>query len=98
MYTKPSPIMYTTSMDITITDFRRNLFDLVHQAMNGVEVHVTHKGTGFTVTPDRPVAADRLSRITPMKIINGSHGSLDGANEELMAEMTAEWERDWAEL
>ena len=81
-------------MELTITDFRRNLFNVVDQAMNGVEVHVTHKGRGFTIKPDVP-PQDRLSRIKPMKIINGS---LEGASEQLMKEMEAEWEKDWAEL
>ena len=87
--------MYTVFMDVTITEFRGNLFKLVEQAMNGVEVHVTHKGRGFTITPDRPVEGGRLSRIKPMNIINGS---LEGADEELMKEMEAEWEKDWAEI
>ena len=87
--------MYTSLMDITITEFRRNLFTLVEQAMSGVEVHVTHKGKSFTITPDRPVEGGRLSRIKPMNIIRGS---LEGASEQLMKEMEAEWEKDWAEI
>ncbi len=82
-------------MDVTITEFRRNLFDLVNQAMDGIEVHVTHKGKGFTITPDRPVESGRLSRIKPMNLIRGS---LEGASEQLMKEMEAEWEKDWAEI
>lgn len=81
-------------MDVTITEFRRDLFKLVEQAMGGVPVHVTHKGKGFTLKPDTPTA-DRLSRITPMNIIIGD---LETASAELMHEMEAEWEKDWAEL
>ena len=81
-------------MDITITEFRRDLFKLTEQAMNGVPVHVIHKGKGFTLVPDAP-AGDRLSRITPMHIINGD---LEEASALLMQEMEAEWEKDWAEL
>lgn len=95
MYIHDPPKMYTACMDVTITEFRRNLFQLVDQAMDGVEVRVTHKGKSFTLTPDRPVEGGRLSRIKPMNIIRGS---LEGANEELMKEMEAEWEKDWAEL
>ena len=86
--------MYTPSMDVTITQFRRDLFKLVEQAMHGVEVHVTHKGKGFTLKPDDP-PQDRLSRIKPMKIILGD---LDEAHDQLMKEMEAEWEKDWADL
>ncbi len=81
-------------MDVTITEFRRNLFSLVEQAMDGVEVHVTHKGKSFTLKPDLP-PGDRLSRIVPMNIIVGD---LKGASEQLMKEMEAEWEKDWAEI
>ena len=86
--------MYTENMDVTITEFRRNLFHLVEQAMSGVEIHVTHKGSGFTLKPDS-VLGDRLSRIKPMNIINGD---LEEASAQLFKEMEAEWEKDWAEL
>ncbi len=81
-------------MELTITEFRRDLFKAVEQAMNGIEVHVTHKGRGFTVKPDDP-APDRLSRITPVKTIIGD---LEEGHRQLMQEMEAEWEQDWAEL
>ena len=86
--------MYTVCMDVTITQFRRDLFNLVEQAMNGVEVHVMHKGKGFTVKPDE-APQGRLSRIKPLKIVRGS---LDGASEQLYEEMKTEWGKDWAEL
>ena len=86
--------MYTHAMDVTITQFRRDLFNLVEQAMNGMEVHVTHKGKGFTLKPDLP-PGDRLSRIVPMDIINGD---LEEASAALLKEMEAEWEKDWADL
>ena len=94
MYTFRPVTMYTRKMDVTITEFRRNLFTLVEQAMDGVEVHVTHKGKGFTLKPDGPVP-DKLSRLTPMDIIIGD---LETASAELMEEMEAEWEKDWADL
>lgn len=93
MYIPLTPGVYTRSMEVTITQFRRDLFNLVEQAMSGLEVRVTHKGKSFTLTPDKPV--DRLSRITPMNIITGN---LDEAHDELLKEMQTEWEQDWAEL
>ncbi len=79
-------------MDVTITQFRRDLFNLVEQAMDGVNVHVTHKGKGFTLKPDGP-APDRLSRITPLNLILGD---LDDRPDK--EEMRLEWEKDWADL
>lgn len=79
---------------MTITQFRQNMFTVVEQAINGMEVHVTHKGRGFTIKPDA-APEGRLSRIKPLQMIRGS---LEGANDQLLGEMTKEWERDWAEL
>ncbi len=81
-------------MDVTITEFRRNLFTLVEQALGGIEVHVTHKGKGFTLKPDGP-PPDKLSRITPMDIILGD---LEEAHDILMKEIQEEWAKDWADL
>ena len=78
-------------MEVTITQFRRDLFKLVEQALGGVEVHVTHKGKSLTLTPDIPV--DRLSRITPL---DGIIGDLDDRPDK--EAMRLEWEKDWADL
>ena len=92
MYTEIAPEVYTPLMEVTMTQFRRDLFNLVEQAMNGVEVHVTHKGKSFTLKPDGP-PVDKLSRLTPMDIIVGD---LDDRPDK--EEMRREWERDWADL
>ena len=77
-------------MEVTITQFRRDLFKLVDQAMKGTEVHVLYKGRGFTLKLDEPV--DRLSRITPL---DGIIGALDARPDK--EAMRLEWEKDWAE-
>ncbi len=92
MYTTALIAVYTGHMEVTITQFRRDLFNLVEQAMNGVEVHVTHKGKSFTVKPDHP-PPDRLSRITPIDLIIGD---LDDRPDK--EEMRRAWEKDWADL
>lgn len=94
MYTLSPATMYSVRMDITITEFRRNLFTVAEQAMNGVEVHIKHKGRSFTIKPEDPVP-DKLSRLTPMNLILGD---LETASAELMKEMEAEWEKDWVDL
>ena len=79
-------------MEVSITQFRRNIFDLVNQAMGGVEVWVTHKGSRFQVVPEvKPVS--RFSRITPMEIINPDSSEEDEL--EMKREMQREWEKDW---
>lgn len=79
-------------MELSITEFRRNLFSVVQKAMEGDEVWVRTRGRRFRILPEgkRP---DKLSRITPMQIINEAAGGLE--NTGLLEEMTREWEHDW---
>ena len=84
-----------TSMEVTITQFRKDMFDLVNKAMAGSEVWVTHRGRRFRIAPDgEPVS--RLARISPLEIINPT--SSQSAEDAMRDEMRAEWERDWSEL
>lgn len=79
-------------MEVTITEFRRNLFELANKAMAGDEVWVTHKGRRFKLAPEKPVG-DKLSRITPMEVINPDGPGLE--DESWKEEMRLEWEKDW---
>jgi antitoxin (DNA-binding transcriptional repressor) of toxin-antitoxin stability system len=86
-------------MEVSITQFRRDIFALVNQAMDGKEVWVIHKGRRFKVVPEiRP--GSRLSRITPLEVINPSTaaGSRKRNNQSLQEEMVRAWERDWSTL
>jgi antitoxin (DNA-binding transcriptional repressor) of toxin-antitoxin stability system len=91
-------------MEVPITQFRREIFSLVNQALDGSEVWITHRGRRLRVVPeDRP--ASRLSRIAPVEILNSGllnrtapvDDSEVGAEtkEETMAEMKKAWESDW---
>ena len=82
-------------MEVSITQFRRNIFDLVNQALEGSELWVTHKGHRFKLTPEKKTGG-RLSRITPLEIINPKFSKLNDSS--LLAEMTRAWEKDWADL
>lgn len=78
-------------MELSITEFRRNLFSVVQKAMEGDEVWVKTQGRRFRIVPEgkRP---DKLSRITPMQIVApGVDLTDDSWKEELMRE----WERKW---
>jgi antitoxin (DNA-binding transcriptional repressor) of toxin-antitoxin stability system len=79
-------------MEVPITQFRRDLFSLINQALDGREVWVTHKGRRLKIVPEGPPVS-RLSRITPMEVINYDKGGLE--NTGLLEEMTREWEADW---
>ena len=86
-------------MDVTITEFRRLLFSLANQALDGEEVWFTHKGRRIKIVPeDQPMS--RLSRITPIEIINPATPDLldAGRKAEMMAEIQKTWESDWETL
>ena len=86
-------------MEVPITQFRREIFSLANQALNGGEVWFTHKGRRIKIVPEgKPVS--RLSRITPMEVMVDPN--LDVNNPSFKAEMRAEmekkWEFDWEKL
>jgi antitoxin (DNA-binding transcriptional repressor) of toxin-antitoxin stability system len=82
-------------MEVSITQFRQDIFDLVSQALDGSEVWVTYKGRRFRIAPEnRPTS--RLARITPLEIVNSEGLGLD--DPSLREEMTHAWEQDWSEL
>jgi antitoxin (DNA-binding transcriptional repressor) of toxin-antitoxin stability system len=81
-------------MEVTITQFRRELFDLVNQAMNGAEVWVTHKGRRFRIEPEKPKGS-KLARLTKCDYLVNVDVPDDGL---LLKEMTKAWEKDWDEM
>ena len=82
-------------MDVSITQFRKGIFEFVNQALAGGEVWVTYKGNRLRITPEvKP--GSRLSRITPLEVVNPDLSIMD--NSSLQEEMERAWERDWATL
>jgi antitoxin (DNA-binding transcriptional repressor) of toxin-antitoxin stability system len=80
-------------MPVTITKFRRNLFQFADQALKGEPVEFTHKGVVFKVIPETPIS--KLSRLTREAVVVPG-ASLD--TSDLLKEMEAEWEKDWSEI
>jgi hypothetical protein len=86
-------------MDLPITEFRRQIFSLANLAIEGEDVWFTHKGRRIKIVPeDRPVS--RLSRITPIEIINPETPDLldPVLKDQRLEEIQKAWERDWEEL
>jgi antitoxin (DNA-binding transcriptional repressor) of toxin-antitoxin stability system len=86
-------ILYTLHVEVPITQFRRDIFSLMNQAAEGVELWVTHKGRRFRLVPEgKP--ADKLSRITPMDILaTGTNFEDDSWKQEMMREWEQKWDR-----
>lgn len=86
-------------MKVTITEFRKNLFQLVEKAIAGESVEFVHMGTTIrlTVPEDR---SSRLDRLTPRTITNPemTEKQQRAAERKLRAEMLAEMEKDWESI
>jgi antitoxin (DNA-binding transcriptional repressor) of toxin-antitoxin stability system len=90
--------MYTETVQVTVTEFRKNLFKLVEQVIAGESVEFVHRGT--TIRLVVPKAQSRLDRLTPRTITNPQMTEKQhrAAERKLKAEMLAEMERDWVDL
>ena len=99
MYIIRCTLWYTGQMEVPITEFRRKIFSLVNQAIEGEEVWFTHKGRRIKIVPEGQPTS-RLSRIAPVEIINSeSPDLLDAVRKaERMEEIQKAWEKDWEEL
>lgn len=96
MYINQCTLWYTALVEVPITEFRRQIFTLVNQAIDGEDVWFTHKGRRIKIVPEGQ-ATSRLSRITPVEIINPeAHELLDPARKA--AEIGTPWESDWKSL
>jgi hypothetical protein len=90
-------------MEVPITQFRRDLFDLASRALQGEPISVTYKGKRLSFAPETVSEIDpetRFDRVTAMQIVNPAMGDLDDPEwkAKLLQKMEAEWEKDWADL
>ena len=82
-------------MRVTITGFRQNLFRLVEKALTGESLEFTHKGVMFRVVPEP--RASKLDRLIAQTVV-AADTDLAEASRQLLAEMEADWEKDWSAL
>lgn len=82
-------------MTSTITQFRKELFQLADQALNGEIVQFTHKGVVFKVTPEKKHS--KLEKLVGQPVL-AEGVDLELAGKELQAEMEAAWQQDWSQL
>ena len=81
-------------MQITATNFRKDMFQVFDRAKQGEEVLVSHKGEQFRLVPEKPF--DKLSRIRPIQVFHPD--STEADEEKMKQDMLAEMEADWNEL
>jgi len=78
-----------------ITQFRKELFQLADQALNGEPVQFVYRGVVFSVTPES--RKSKLDKLVGQPVL-APGVDLEQASRELLAEMEAEWKQDWSEL
>jgi antitoxin (DNA-binding transcriptional repressor) of toxin-antitoxin stability system len=84
-------------MAVTITQFRQKLFRLADQALEGETIEFIHKGVIFKVVPQ--TRKSKLARLTAENIFPpGVDPDSIVDSSDLLKEMEAEWEKDWADL
>ncbi|HEV1283915.1 MAG TPA: hypothetical protein VNU44_01340 [Bryobacteraceae bacterium] len=81
-------------MPVNITKFRRDLFRLADQALQGEPVEFIHKGVVFKVVP--ATRTPKLSRLTKETVV--APGADLGTADLFFKEMEAEWQKDWSEI
>ncbi|HEX4311737.1 MAG TPA: type II toxin-antitoxin system prevent-host-death family antitoxin [Acidobacteriaceae bacterium] len=82
-------------MEVPISQFRRDLFQLVEKSAQGEPLFITHRGRRFRVVPETP-APTGTDALTPLAIVNPNGPALD--DPAWKDQMIREWESDWADL
>jgi hypothetical protein len=82
-------------VNATITQFRKDLFHLADQAINGEVVQFTYKGVVFKVMPE--TKHSKLEKLVGQPVV-AEGVDIEQANKELLAGMEAEWMEDWSDL
>jgi len=89
--------MYTgTAMKCTATQLRKTLFTALDKAATGEPLEVVHKGNTFRIVPEQ--SGSKLSRLIRRNTLLVPPESIADSDPELLAEMEAEWEKDWKEI
>jgi len=79
----------------TITQFRKELFQLADQALTGESVAFVYRGVVFKVLPEKKQS--KLEKLVGQPVV-ADGVDLSQASKELFAGMEAEWLKDWSEL
>jgi prevent-host-death family protein len=80
-------------MRVTVTEFRKNLFQIIDRALNGELVEVTHRGQQIRLVPE--VAGSKLDRLVEHDCFPRSVEDFDAALDAQRREMIAAWDEKW---
>lgn len=83
-------------MKCTATELRKCLFTALEKAAEGEPVEIDYKGSTFRLTAEQ--GGSKLSRLKRQHALLVPPESIADSDPELLAEMEAEWGKDWEEL
>ncbi len=78
-----------------VTQFRKELFQLADQALNGEPVQFLYRGVVFTVTPEKKKS--KLEKLVGQPVL-AAGVDLEQASKDLLSEMEQSWKEDWSAL
>lgn len=82
-------------MTATITQFRKELFQMAEHALQGEPVEFVYRGVVFKVTPEKKQS--KLDKLVGQPVL-APGVELQQAGKDLLAEMESEWLDDWKAL
>ena len=86
--------MYTGDMtsELTATNFRKHLFEVLERALQGEAVEITYKGSKLRLTPTQNTS--KLARAVRRATLLVDFESIVESDAELMAELEKGWRKD----
>jgi len=78
-----------------ITQFRKEIFQLAEQALEGKPVQFVYRGVVFQVTPEKKKS--KLDKLVGQPVL-APGVDLEQASKDLLAEMEESWKEDWSAL
>ncbi len=85
--------MYSDCMsELTATNLRKHLFEVLDQAIRGEAVEITYKGSKLRLAPTQN--ASKLARAVRRSTLLVNPDSIVESDTELMAELEKRWRKD----
>jgi len=88
--------VYNRAMELTATDFRKNLFQILDRALRGEAIEIAYKGSKIRLTP--PQGGSKLARAVRRNTLLVPFDSIVESDPELVAELEKGWRRDDEDL
>jgi antitoxin (DNA-binding transcriptional repressor) of toxin-antitoxin stability system len=82
-------------MEVPVTTFRKQIFEMLTRARRGESISVSYKGERFRIVPEL-ARETRFDRLTPIEVVNPDYPDLDASRASMKQEIQTLWEEKWA--